>query len=83
MALDANSANRKRKLLVLFVTVCAVRGYMSVFEYKARTKEGELRSGVIDVSSKDAAIERLHQGNLVVVEIKEQKVSGAGFSLAR
>ncbi|KKU06006.1 MAG: Type II secretion system protein [Parcubacteria group bacterium GW2011_GWA2_45_30] len=81
MALDANSANRKRKLLVLFVTVCAVRGYMSVFEYKARTKEGELRSGVIDVSSKDAAIERLHQGNLVVVEIKEQKVSGAGFSL--
>lgn len=63
------------------VTVCAVHVYMPIFEYKARTKEGELRSGIIEVSSKDAAIERLHQGNLVVVEIKEQKVRGAGFNI--
>lgn len=53
---------------------------MPIFEYKARTKAGELRSGIIEVSSKDAGIERLHQGNLVVVEIKEKKVRGAGFS---
>ncbi|MBI2121783.1 MAG: type II secretion system F family protein [Candidatus Sungbacteria bacterium] len=53
---------------------------MPIFEYKARTKEGELRSGIIEVSSKDAAVERLHQGNLVVVEIKEQKTAGRGVS---
>lgn len=44
---------------------------MATFQYQARTKTGELRSGVIETSSNEAAIDLLHQRNLIVVSIKE------------
>lgn len=51
---------------------------MPTFEYKARTREGELRSGLIDASSEDAAVDLLHQNELTVVSIREKR----GFFLA-
>lgn len=45
---------------------------MPVFEYKARTKEGEQRSGVIETSSEEAALETLHKNNLVITFLHEQ-----------
>lgn len=44
---------------------------MANFEYRARTKEGELRSGVVTASSEDAALDALQQNNLTVVAIRE------------
>ena len=46
---------------------------MSVFDYKARTKEGEERKGTIEASSEGAAIDLLQRNNLVVFFIQEQK----------
>lgn len=46
---------------------------MATFEYKARTKEGETRSGVIEASSREAALDLLQQNNLMVLSIGEQK----------
>lgn len=45
---------------------------MPVFEYKARTKDGETRSGVIETSSQEAALDTLQQEGLTVVALKEQ-----------
>ena len=56
---------------------------MPIFDYKARTKEGEERKGSIDVSSQEAAVELLQQNNLVVFFIGERKkpfYSGFSFS---
>lgn len=44
---------------------------MATFTYEARTKTGELRSGIIETSSQEAAIDLLHQQNLIVVSLKE------------
>ncbi|MBI2640464.1 MAG: type II secretion system F family protein [Candidatus Sungbacteria bacterium] len=46
---------------------------MATFQYKARTKEGETRTGVIEASSRDAALDLLQQNNLMVLSISEQK----------
>lgn len=46
---------------------------MPTFNYKARTKEGELRAGAIETSSQDAALEFLHQNDLIVVALEEKK----------
>jgi type IV pilus assembly protein PilC len=44
---------------------------LPTFEYKARTPTGELRSGIIESSSEDAALELLHQNNLMVISLKK------------
>lgn len=46
---------------------------MGTFEYKARTKEGEERTGVIETSSRDAALDTLHQKDLIVVSLAEHR----------
>src|SRR3989344_7006249 len=46
---------------------------MSVFDYKARTKEGEERKGTIEASSQEAALDLLQRNNLVVFFIQEKK----------
>lgn len=45
---------------------------MATFEYKGRTKTGEPRSGVIDTSSQEAALDLLHRDNIVVTSIRER-----------
>ena len=45
---------------------------MATYEYKARTKDGELRSGFIDTSSQEAALAALQQNGLMVVSVKEK-----------
>ncbi|MBI4132438.1 MAG: type II secretion system F family protein [Candidatus Sungbacteria bacterium] len=45
---------------------------MAQFTYKARTPEGEARSGVVEARSLDAAIEVLQRSNLIVTEIRPQ-----------
>ncbi len=45
---------------------------MPIFEYRARTKEGEIRSGVVDTSSQEAALALLQQNKLVVISVKEK-----------
>lgn len=50
---------------------------MATFQYQARTKTGELRSGVMETSSHEAAVDLLHQQNLIVVSVKE--VVGGSF----
>lgn len=45
---------------------------MPTFQYKARTKEGEPRTGTIETSSRDAALELLHQNNLIVTALAEK-----------
>lgn len=42
---------------------------MATFEYKARTKEGEARTGVIDASSEEAALDLLQRNDLMVLAI--------------
>lgn len=44
---------------------------MASFEYQARTDKGEMRSGFIETSSKEAAIDFLQQQKLIVVSVKE------------
>lgn len=46
---------------------------MSTFHYQARTPGGETRSGVVEASSQEAALEALHQRNLVVTQLREEK----------
>lgn len=48
---------------------------MPIFIYKARTKEGEIRSGVIETSSKDSAVEILQRRNLLVISVEEKEIS--------
>src|SRR3989344_6899848 len=50
------------------------------FNYKARTSQGEGRSGVVEARSLDAAIEVLQRSNLIVTEIRPE---GASPLLAR
>lgn len=45
---------------------------MATFEYKGRTKTGEPRSGVIETSSQEAALDLLHRDNIVVTSIRER-----------
>ncbi len=40
------------------------------FNYKARTSQGEARSGVIEARSMDVAVETLQRSNLIVTEIR-------------
>lgn len=47
------------------------------FNYSARTKDGQMQSGKVDAPSEGAAVEILHQNNLVVVEVRP--VGGAFF----
>jgi len=42
---------------------------LSTFEYQARSKEGELRSGTIETSSEEAALENLQRNNLIVISL--------------
>ncbi len=46
---------------------------MATFSYKAKASSGELRSGIIEASSQDAALDLLQQNNLLVISIQEQK----------
>lgn len=43
---------------------------MPSFEYKARTKTGEIRSGIIETSSQEAALDALHRNELTVIAIR-------------
>ena len=43
------------------------------FTYQARTKEGEMRSGQIEASSREAAIEVLQKYNIFITSLKEVK----------
>lgn len=44
---------------------------MPTFEYRAKTKEGETRSGTIDSSSREAALDVLQQNDLFVLSVNE------------
>lgn len=44
---------------------------MPNFEYRARTREGEVRSGVVTASSEEAAVETLQKNALTVIAIRE------------
>ena len=44
---------------------------MPNFEYKARSREGEARSGIVTASSEDAALDALQQNSLTVLAIRE------------
>jgi type IV pilus assembly protein PilC len=50
---------------------------MATFEYKAKTPQGEERTGTVEASSMEAAIEVLQRNNLVIIEVVPMK--GAGF----
>lgn len=43
---------------------------MAKFNYSARTREGELKSGVIEASSKEAAVSVLQRHNFIVVSLQ-------------
>lgn len=45
---------------------------MPIYEYKARTKSGELRSGIIETVNEGAALELLQRNELTVLAIKAQ-----------
>jgi len=42
------------------------------FEYKGRTKAGELRSGIIEASSREAALDILQQNELLILALEEK-----------
>lgn len=46
---------------------------MPTYSYQARTKDGEMRSGVIQSSSQEAALDTLQQNGLVVTTLLEEK----------
>lgn len=48
------------------------------FVYKARTKEGELKTGTIETGNKEAAINILQEGKLVIISL-ETKEKGGGL----
>ncbi|MEK7560810.1 MAG: type II secretion system F family protein [Patescibacteria group bacterium] len=54
---------------------------MPVYSYKARTKEGEDRTGSIEASSKDAAIERLIENGWLVTSVEEAARGPVVFSV--
>ncbi len=45
---------------------------MATFEYQARTRAGEKQSGIIETSSREAAIDLLQRKNLVIISVKEK-----------
>lgn len=45
---------------------------MAIFDYQARDHRGETRSGVIEASSQDGAVNVLQQTGLIVVSIRER-----------
>ncbi|TSC78675.1 MAG: hypothetical protein G01um101433_136 [Parcubacteria group bacterium Gr01-1014_33] len=53
---------------------------MPTFQYNARTKEGEMRTGVVEAFSQEAALEALHKNGLIVVSLGEKKRSLLNFS---
>src|SRR3989344_2551302 len=55
---------------------------MPTFSYKAKTQQGEIRSGVIDASSQDAAIDILHQQNLLVISVEEDKGGVSAWNIS-
>lgn len=48
---------------------------MPTFDYKARTPEGEMRTGLVTASSEEAALDALQQNNLTVVTLSESATS--------
>ncbi len=46
---------------------------MPTFQYQARTKQGEVQSGVIDTSSEEAALDTLQRSGLIVVSVEERR----------
>lgn len=44
---------------------------MATFEYKAKTKEGEIRTGTVETSSREAALDVLQQNDLIVLALQE------------
>ncbi|MBI3420797.1 MAG: type II secretion system F family protein [Candidatus Sungbacteria bacterium] len=48
---------------------------MATFEYKARTQAGEVRTGIIETTSQEAALDALHRNNLTVTSIRERRKS--------
>lgn len=45
---------------------------MAKFEYEARTKQGQLQSGVIEASSREAAIDILQRNDLIILKLKTE-----------
>lgn len=45
---------------------------MPIFDYKARTQGGEMRTGVIETSSQDTALDALQKNGLIVVSVGER-----------
>ncbi len=45
---------------------------MPIFDYKARTQEGEMRTGVVETSSQDAALDALQKNGLIVISVAER-----------
>lgn len=50
---------------------------MPIFEYKARTKEGEVRTGVVETASVESVLDLLQENNLFVLSVREK--TGAGL----
>lgn len=48
---------------------------MATFEYTARQQDGETRSGVIEATSQEAALDALHNNALIVISIHEKAQS--------
>ncbi len=50
-----------------------------IFSYQARTTEGTARSGTIDASSQDAAIQALQRQNLIIISLNEAASNQAWY----
>lgn len=48
---------------------------MATFEYTARQQDGETRSGVIEATSQEAALDALHNNALIIISIHEKAQS--------
>lgn len=46
---------------------------MPTFTYQARTKEGETRSGIVEASAQERALDMLHNEGLIVTSLKEKR----------
>ena len=54
---------------------------MPIFKYKAKTKEGDIKSGLVDAANEQLAIGSLADQNLKVIEIKQTKRSWSDISV--
>ena len=52
---------------------------MAKFNYKARTQEGKMETGVIEASSKEAASLLLQKYNIFVTELNEEVIKNSFF----